>query len=187
MKQTKQALAESLKELLKKKSLEKITVKDIVSGCGINRQSFYYHFCDVYDLVEWALEEDIHTFFEKLDPPPENWQEKIRLLFHYFYDNRLMLLRGYEPESQIRYRQVLEKWFTSILEEQMAFYPQAERVPESQKEFVVKVYAWGFAGLCLEWVERGMPDENKVNLDYYFLFLTGSLGDALNRFLKATN
>ncbi len=86
MKQTKQALAESLKELLKRKPLERITVKDIVSGCGINRQSFYYHFCDVYDLMEWTLEEDIRKFFEALSDPPENWQEKVRLLFRYFYE-----------------------------------------------------------------------------------------------------
>ncbi len=184
MKQTKQALAESLKELLKRKPLERITVKDIVSGCGINRQSFYYHFCDVYDLMEWTLEEDIRKFFEALSDPPENWQEKVRLLFRYFYENRLMLLRGYEPKSQKRYRQVLEKWFLPILEEQMALCPQVAGVPQSQKEFLVKVYAWGFASLCLEWVERGLPDENKVNLEYYFLLLTGSLSDALDRFLK---
>ena len=49
--QTEKALAESLKKLLAKKTLEKITVKDITDDCGVNRQTFYYHFHDVYDLV----------------------------------------------------------------------------------------------------------------------------------------
>ena len=42
-----------MKELMKRKSLEKITVSDIVQNCGLNRQTFYYHFQDKYDLVNW--------------------------------------------------------------------------------------------------------------------------------------
>ena len=53
---TEKALAASLKKLLEKKTLDKITVKDITDDCGVNRQTFYYHFHDVYDLVEWILQ-----------------------------------------------------------------------------------------------------------------------------------
>ncbi len=45
-----------LRKLLEKKTLDKITVKDITDDCGVNRQTFYYHFHDVYDLVEWILQ-----------------------------------------------------------------------------------------------------------------------------------
>ena len=55
---TKQALANSLRHLLEKKSLSKITIKDIVEDCGVNRQTFYYHFQDVYDLVDWIFHND---------------------------------------------------------------------------------------------------------------------------------
>ena len=50
---TKKALAMSLKSLLEKRTLDKITVKDIVSECSLNRQTFYYHFHDTYDLLQW--------------------------------------------------------------------------------------------------------------------------------------
>lgn len=50
---TKKALANSLKELMKDISLNKISVKNIVDNCGLNRQTFYYHFQDIFDLVEW--------------------------------------------------------------------------------------------------------------------------------------
>ena len=52
---TKRALEQSLKNLLLKKPLTKITIGDITEDCGINRMTFYYHFKDIYDLVEWAL------------------------------------------------------------------------------------------------------------------------------------
>lgn len=50
--QTKRAIAESFKKLLSKRGLKKITVRDIVEDCGVNRQTFYYHFHDVYDLMD---------------------------------------------------------------------------------------------------------------------------------------
>ena len=52
---TKAALEESLKRLLLKKPLDKITITDITTDCGISRMAFYYHFKDIYDLVEWVL------------------------------------------------------------------------------------------------------------------------------------
>ena len=55
---TKRALEQSLKNLLLKKPLTKITINDIADDCGINRMTFYYHFKDIYDLVEWSCLED---------------------------------------------------------------------------------------------------------------------------------
>lgn len=56
---TKRALASSLKLLLPQKPLNKITINDIAEKCGVSRMTFYYHFKDVYDLVEWTCEEDV--------------------------------------------------------------------------------------------------------------------------------
>ena len=54
---TKQALEASLKHMLLKKPLDKITIRDITDDCGISRMAFYYHFKDIYDLVEWSCVE----------------------------------------------------------------------------------------------------------------------------------
>lgn len=49
----KEKIADQLNALLRRKSLDKITVKELVDGCGISRQTFYYHFQDIMDVVEW--------------------------------------------------------------------------------------------------------------------------------------
>ena len=49
---TKKALASSLKKILSKKEFNKITINDITEDCGVNRQTFYYHFKDIYDLYK---------------------------------------------------------------------------------------------------------------------------------------
>ena len=61
-KTTKMAIAYALKELVEEKSLNKITIQDIADKCGINRQTFDYHFPNIIDLVEWIL----YTDAEKL-------------------------------------------------------------------------------------------------------------------------
>ena len=68
---TKKAIAASIKELMKKRPLQKISVADIVEHCGINRQTFYYHFKDKYDLVDWIYYNEVvsavtqHRSFEE--------------------------------------------------------------------------------------------------------------------------
>ena len=52
--QTKQILEESLKKLMLQKPLDKITIRDLTEDCDISRMAFYYHFKDIYDLVEWS-------------------------------------------------------------------------------------------------------------------------------------
>ncbi|MBR4026401.1 MAG: TetR family transcriptional regulator [Lachnospiraceae bacterium] len=55
-------LAETLKSLMQKKPLSKISVSEIVNACQINRKTFYYHFADIYELLEWQIEQEILEF-----------------------------------------------------------------------------------------------------------------------------
>ena len=52
---TKQALATALRELMEQVPFDKIQVQHICERCGMNRKSFYYHFKDKYDLLNWIL------------------------------------------------------------------------------------------------------------------------------------
>ena len=60
---TKKALAESLKALGAKKIFDKITVADITDYCGVNRQTFYYHFNDKYELLGWIYTQELFIFY----------------------------------------------------------------------------------------------------------------------------
>lgn len=71
---TKRALAASLIKLLSQKPLDKVTVKDIIEDCGVNRQTFYYHFKDIYDLVDWIFLEMASEFLEGKETY-DTWQQ----------------------------------------------------------------------------------------------------------------
>ena len=63
---TKDLLAESLRELTEKMPFERITIKDIVQNCDLSSTTFYHHFKDKYELVEWIYKKDSKQFIEKI-------------------------------------------------------------------------------------------------------------------------
>ena len=84
---TKEALGNALKKMLS----DKITVIDIVEDCEVNRQTFYYHFDDVYDLLEWVFEEDTNKALPH-EIYYDKWRENVIEWFQYLQDNRSFVL-----------------------------------------------------------------------------------------------
>ena len=84
---TKYALAQSLRKLLKERPLDKITVKDLVEDCGVNRQTFYYHFQDIYDLIAWSLNTGIDELLKSSDAQNSDLKKQLFRVFSYFEDN----------------------------------------------------------------------------------------------------
>lgn len=85
--QTKQDLADTLKLLMTEKSFEQITIHDLTERCGIRRQTFYYHFKDIYDLLCWMFQQEITPLIEA-HTGPSLWQDGLLQLFHYLDANR---------------------------------------------------------------------------------------------------
>ena len=88
---TKYALEASLKKFLLKKPIDKITIRDLTDDCGISRMAFYYHFKDIYDLVEWSCFEDASRALAG-KKTYDTWQEGLLQLFQYLQENRAVCL-----------------------------------------------------------------------------------------------
>ena len=79
---TKQELSAALKTLMSQKPLEKISIREITDLCGLRRETFYYHFADIYDLVKWMFEEEAIVLLRQHEGV-QLWQEGLLQLFHY--------------------------------------------------------------------------------------------------------
>ena len=97
---TKESLGAALKQMLTVKPIDKITVKDLVEICGVNRQTFYYHFDDVYDLLEWVFEEDANRVLPS-EVVYEHWRDDVMMFFKYLADNSVFALNIYNSNSRI--------------------------------------------------------------------------------------
>ena len=119
---TKNAIAESLKKLTKTTPFDKITVSDIASTCGINRQTFYYHFEDKYELLSWIYYKD--AFAPVMDNITfDNWDSKLADLFttmkdnQSFYTNTIKYTDDYFQEYLIKMAETIFEEVINTLDE----------------------------------------------------------------------
>ena len=96
---TKLALEASLKNLLLKKPVDKITITDLTNDCGITRMAFYYHFKDIYDLVEWSCYEDASRALQG-KKTYETWQEGLMQIFEAVMENKPFIMNVYHALSR---------------------------------------------------------------------------------------
>lgn len=84
---TKIKLAKELKRLMQKKSITKITVTELTDNCDLNRKTFYYHFIDIYDLLEWSLQQDGIDILKKFDLQT-NFEQAVLFVMDYIEKNK---------------------------------------------------------------------------------------------------
>ena len=177
---TKRALEASLKKLLLERPLDKITVTDIAEDCGINRMTFYYHFRDIYDLVEWACQEDARRILDG-KRTYTTWQEGFRRILDGLIDNRPFILNVYRSVRREQVEtflfQVTHGLLMGVVEE---LDPRGE-VREEDKAFLADFYKYAFVGLVLDWIRTGMKGEPAELARRVELVVSGNLPRARAR------
>ncbi|MDO4501502.1 MAG: TetR/AcrR family transcriptional regulator C-terminal domain-containing protein [Erysipelotrichaceae bacterium] len=176
---TKIAIAYAFKELLLEKSLDKITVNDITEKCGINRQTFYYHFHDILELTEWICEEDAERAIKE-NKTYDTWQEGYLAIFEMIKKDQAFIINIYRnvPKDYLyRYLyKVTYKLLYDVLEEKA----HDVVIKEEDKVFIANFYKYGFVGLVLEWIDTGMKGDPKVIIEKLNSMIQGSFSNAIN-------
>lgn len=105
-----------MKKLLLEKPLNKITINDITEDCGVNRMTFYYHFKDIYDLVDWILAEDAAKAMEGRRGFG-TWSEAYLDVLHQLQDNKTLVLNVYRSVGREQVEQYLYRLLDPILKD----------------------------------------------------------------------
>ena len=111
---TKRALEQSLKNLLLKKPLTKITINDIAEDCGISRMTFYYHFKDIYDLVEWVCLEDAKRALDN-KKTHDTWQQGLLQIFYAVRENKPFVMNIYHCVDKVQVEKYLRPLTDDLL------------------------------------------------------------------------
>ena len=178
---TKRALEQSLKNLLLQKPLSKITISDITDDCGINRMTFYYHFKDIYDLIEWSCEEDASRALAGRKTY-ETWQQGFAQLFVAVLENKPFIMNVYHSVSREQVENYLYKVTYALLEGVVEEQAAGMSVRPEDKAFIANVYKYAFVGLMLDWIKHDMKGDPKELIEKLDLVIHGSVAAALERF-----
>ena len=178
---TKRALEQSLKNLLLKKPLTKITVGDITDDCGINRMTFYYHFKDIYDLVEWSCLEDAKRALDE-KKTYDTWQQGLLQIFKAVQENKPFILNVY----RCVHREQVEKYLQPLVDQLLLNVINEEAagitVRDEDKQFIAQIYSYMFIGLMLDWIKDDMREAPQQIVEKLSKLIKGSVSVALSRF-----
>ena len=183
---TRQAMADSLRTLLRERPLSRISVRDITEGCHVNRQTFYYHFRDVYDLMFWMSEQDLITYLEENRVNRTDLREYTYALFGLFYANRRIIRNAYDPVNRIQYETLFTEYALPRIRDYIQDHRGNHAVIDEDVDFIAAFYTQALSGSLIKWIERGMPDENKAQLDKFCTLVDGGLDHILEKFEAST-
>lgn len=180
---TKEALGNALKKMLSVKPIDKITVKDLVEECGVNRQTFYYHFDDVYDLLEWVFEEDANRVLPQ-EIFYDEWRENVIMFFHYLYDNKSFVLNIFNSQNRSYLLRYFKRRLHYCIHGFAVIVADGMNIEWSDLEFVCEFYANGVVGLISQWLDMNMEMPPEVTEERFIKMLDGSVENMLARFQK---
>lgn len=178
---TKRALEESLKRMLLKKPLNKITISDITEDCGINRMTFYYHFKSIFDLVEWSCVEDAAKALNG-KKTYDTWQQGFLQIFQAVLENKPFIINVYHSVRREQVEVYLYKLTYNLLIGVVEEKSTGMEVRESDKKFIADFYKFAFVGLMLDWIKNGMREDPQQIIERLSTLIHGDITRALNKY-----
>jgi len=178
---TKHALVDSFKKLLKKKPLKKITVSDITSKCGINRMTFYYHFKDIYDLVEWEFSDKFRAALGEIGNY-DTWQRAYLQVYLMVLDEKDFIQRIFPSMELSNIEKFLFKSARELIVRAIDTFPESLQLSKEDKLFISEFYQYAMVGTFLNWISGGMTEDPVQIVDRFSLMAQGTLPRSIKQF-----
>ncbi len=155
---TKQAIKNSFIKLLNEKPVSQITVKDIVEDCGINRNSFYYHYQDLPSMIEEIILDDADELIRK-HPTVDSLEDGLEFAASFVLKNRRAALHLYHSGNRDLFEQYLWKVCEYVVSTYISTAFGDSLIGEKDKGIIIRYYKWCCFGAIIDWLNTGLKDD----------------------------
>ncbi|ADL53093.1 TetR/AcrR family transcriptional regulator C-terminal domain-containing protein [Clostridium cellulovorans] len=177
----------SFKELLSKKSIDKITVKAVCEHCNVNRQTFYNHFADIIDVFKFMFQEELAIEIAQ-NRTFETWSCGFLATMNYLKRNSKMMLNvfnsSYWPETNTYLTHLSNKLLEDVVDE--CVEKLEVKLKDNDKKMIISFYRHVFNGLLIDWVSEGMKEEPEIILKELLIMVPGSIPRSVIAFVEET-
>lgn len=154
---TRKAIMESFVKLLDERPLSKISVKNIVDDCGVTRNTFYYHFQDIPDLIEAIVKAETDLIISE-HGDVNSIEECLNIAVQFILKHRRVMMHVYNSAS----REIFERYLMQLCQYVVDNYIKTAfgdvRITEDDREVIVTAYQCECFGLMINWLNGGLRD-----------------------------
>ena len=164
---TKKSLAEALKNAMRSKTFSKISVSELISQCGINRKTFYYHFSDIFALLQWMLAEDTFSIVRQYDLL-NNYESAIRFAVEYVDSNDHIISCAFDSIGREEMKQFFYKDVVAIVSAFISDAAKEQNVmlePEFL-EYLAVYHSEALVGMFLEYARNRDTRDKEQAISY---------------------
>jgi len=152
---TQQAIMYSMLKLLQEKSIDKITVKDICEMCEINRNTFYYYYRDIYEVLEDFIKRETEKSLKETSKNTSFYEDYLKR-YNLVVEYKKAIYHLYNSKN----RDMILQYFYDITENFVGKYVMEEvkgkNLTEEDIKFVIDFYCNTMVGNTLRWLQNGM-------------------------------
>lgn len=152
---TKQAIATGFKQLMKEKPFDKITILDITKTCGLNRQTFYYHFQDKYELLNWIFYNEVILVLTN-DLSLDTWPDNLFKMLTVMKENDTFYRNAINHSFQEEFRNYLLTISEELLYSIIDHIKDDYSMPEEDQTFLSRFLSYGVVDSIVYWAKEGM-------------------------------
>lgn len=186
-KYTKLAIINTFWELMKSKPLGKITVQDVVKKCDMNRNTFYYYFENVYDILSKILNTEIDQLLLSSDTNGKSFCEWVYFFIEYAVNNKKIMKNLYHSLS----REEFDKYIHLILFKIIRYYfvelSPKRVIPESELAGFAEFLVAEFLGILLNWILNDMNEDIEKTMKNVSGYVDCSIDMFLSKYPLADN
>lgn len=176
--QTKQRIAQGMKELLEERPFEDISVGDIAKHCQISRNTVYYHFKDKYDIVSWLFHWEITPLMGD-SAKIGHWAEGLLAVCAYMQRNRGLYMKLLQIEGQNSFSQCLMDFYANVAQNIILDAGGGQLLTPQQVRSISRFYAFGLTGVISNWAKAGMEDDPRPTVQTLQKVFSGEIFEKL--------
>lgn len=158
---TKLVIADTLRAMARRKSIDKITVKALVEACGISRQTFYYHFQDILDVVEWSIQQALQRALRQ-SLEADTMEEAVRAFVDMAAEDRGQIGRLLQSQRREEFERIFLNGLETYLRELVRHKAPERPLGELDMETAIRFYACGIMGVLLRFAREQEPDAARM-------------------------
>ena len=176
---TEKAIIETLNDMLQKRTIDKITVKDLTEACGISRNTFYYHFHDLYEVLSKSFTEQIDAILDARNEK-DSWEDTFLEVLGFLYENKTSINHIYWSVDE----DILNRFLDEVVYHYARGVVKEESGTDQYKDKTISLaadfYKNALLGAVIGWIENDMKESPEELAHLYNSVFKGTIDSLLN-------